>query len=72
MSCLKDKPNMRAGQRGRDTPEVVGRHLSIIRYQYTVNVKLTLSCTRPTKFAVKRVCVPHLRPAKFESRCSES
>ena len=29
-SCLQDKPNMRAGAQ-KDTPEVVGRHRSIIR-----------------------------------------
>ena len=30
VSCLKDKPNMRAGAKG-DTPEVVGRYRSSIR-----------------------------------------
>ena len=33
VSFLKDKPNMRAVAKG-DTPEVVGRHLSIIVYVF--------------------------------------
>jgi len=39
MSCLKDKPNMSAGVKG-DTPEVVGRQLSIIRI-YTQETSIT-------------------------------
>ena len=44
VSCLEDKPNMRAVPEG-DTPEVVGRHLSIISI-YDSKSEHTLSCTR--------------------------
>jgi len=60
VSCFKNKPNKSAGAEG-DTPEVIGRHRSIIRIYYlcTVNVKHTLSCTRPNRVAAKGVGVPH-------------
>jgi len=42
---------MRAVAKGH-TPEVVGRHRSIIRIYATVNVKHTLLCTRSSKVFV--------------------
>jgi len=49
VSCLKDKPNIRAVATG-DTPEVVGRHRT--ECQCTVNVKHCdmLSCPPPSNF----------------------
>ena len=60
MSCLKDKPNMRAGAKWEG--HTWGRRSAPQYYKYlsAVSVKHTLSCTGPSKIAAKGVGVPHL------------